>query len=137
MEDRGGKIEIMMPYATLEPIRDLLLQMFMGEKFGRDPIWEGHLATEIYAAEVDVDAVLYETHLPLGRVLDLQVGETLLFDISPNDPVSIKCGGIPLTQGTMGKDEDAIAVRVERVLQKPKMTLAAFERAMQKEMDPT
>ncbi|WP_306029848.1 flagellar motor switch protein FliM [Stappia sp. MMSF_3263] len=137
MEDRGGKIEIMMPYATLEPIRDLLLQMFMGEKFGRDPIWEGHLATEIYAAEVDVDAVLYETHMPLGRVLDLQVGETLLFDISPNDPVSIKCGGIPLTQGTMGKDEDAIAIRVERVLQKPKMTLAAFERAMQKEMDPT
>jgi flagellar motor switch protein FliM len=137
MEDRGGKIEIMMPYATLEPIRDLLLQMFMGEKFGRDPIWEGHLATEIYAAEVDVDAVLYETHLPLGRVLDLKVGETLLFDISPNDPVSIKCGGIPLTQGTMGKDEDAIAIRVERGLQKPKMTLAAFERAMQKEMDPT
>ncbi|SDU24277.1 flagellar motor switch protein FliM [Stappia sp. ES.058] len=137
MEDRGGKIEIMMPYATLEPIRDLLLQMFMGEKFGRDPIWEGHLATEIYAAEIDVDAVLYETHMPLGRVLDLKVGETLLFDVSPNDPVSIKCGGIPLTQGTMGKDEDAIAVRVDRGLQKPKMTLAAFERAMQKEMDPT
>jgi flagellar motor switch protein FliM len=137
MEDRGGKIEIMMPYATLEPIRDLLLQMFMGEKFGRDPIWEGHLATEIYAAEIDVDAVLYETHLPLGRVLDLKVGETLLFDVSPNDPVSIKCGGIPLTTGTMGKDEDSIAVRVDRVLQKPKMTLAAFERAMQKEMDPT
>lgn len=137
MEDRGGKIEIMMPYATLEPIRDLLLQMFMGEKFGRDQIWEGHLATEIYAAEVDVDAVLYETHIPLGRVLDLKVGETLLFDISPNDPVSIKCGGIPLTQGTMGKDEDSIAIRVERGLQKPKMTLAAFERAMQKEMDPT
>ncbi|WP_029058851.1 flagellar motor switch protein FliM [Stappia stellulata] len=137
MEDRGGKIEIMMPYATLEPIRDLLLQMFMGEKFGRDPIWEGHLATEIYAAEIDVDAVLYETHMPLGRVLDLKVGETLLFDVSPNDPVSIKCGGIPLTQGTMGKDEDSIAVRVDRGLQKPKMTLAAFERAMQKEMDPT
>jgi flagellar motor switch protein FliM len=137
MEDRGGKIEIMMPYATLEPIRDLLLQMFMGEKFGRDPIWEGHLATEIYAAEIDVDAVLYETHLPLGRVLDLKVGETLLFDVSPNDPVSIKCGGIPLTTGTMGKDEDSIAVRVDRGLQKPKMTLAAFERAMQKEMDPT
>ena len=73
----------------------------------------------------------------LGRVLDLKVGETLLFDVSPNDPVSIKCGGIPLTTGTMGKDEDSIAVRVDRVLQKPKMTLAAFERAMQKEMDPT
>jgi flagellar motor switch protein FliM len=37
----------------------------------------------------------------------------------------------------MGKDEDSIAIRVDRGLQKPKMTLAAFERAMQKEMDPT
>src|SRR6267142_4781668 len=35
MEDRGGRIELMLPYATLEPIRKLLLQQFMGEKFGR------------------------------------------------------------------------------------------------------
>jgi flagellar motor switch protein FliM len=44
MEDRGGRLELLLPYATLEPVRELLLQMFMGEKFGRDPIWEGHLA---------------------------------------------------------------------------------------------
>ena len=49
MEDRGGNIELLLPYATIEPIRAVLLQMFMGEKFGRDPIWEGHLATEIGA----------------------------------------------------------------------------------------
>ena len=36
MEDRGGTIELLLPYATIEPIRDVLLQMFMGEKFGRD-----------------------------------------------------------------------------------------------------
>ncbi len=135
MEDRGGKIEIMMPYATLEPIRDLLLQMFMGEKFGRDPIWEGHLATEIYSAEIDVDAVLYESQLPLSRVMSLNVGETLVFDIGPQDPVRIKCGGTLLTEGTLGKVDDSIAIHVERGLRRPKMTLAAFERAMQKEME--
>src|SRR4030088_2779912 len=42
LEDRGGNIELLLPYATIEPIRNVLLQMFMGEKFGRDPIWEGH-----------------------------------------------------------------------------------------------
>ncbi len=36
MEDRGGNIELLLPYATIEPIRATLLQMFMGEKFGRD-----------------------------------------------------------------------------------------------------
>ena len=42
MEDRGGRMELLLPYATLEPVRELLLQMFMGEKFGRDSIWESH-----------------------------------------------------------------------------------------------
>jgi flagellar motor switch protein FliM len=44
MEDRGGRVELLLPYATLEPVRELLLQQFMGEKFGRDSIWETHLA---------------------------------------------------------------------------------------------
>ena len=67
MEDRGGNIELLLPYATIEPIRAVLLQMFMGEKFGRDPIWEGHLATEIGQARIGVDAVLYEARLPLRQ----------------------------------------------------------------------
>ncbi|MEI2383875.1 flagellar motor switch protein FliM [Breoghania sp. JC706] len=135
MEDRGGKIEIMMPYATLEPIRDLLLQQFMGEKFGRDTTWEGHLATEIYSAEIEVDAVLYETEVPISRIMKMGLGDTLMFDIGPQDPVSIKCGNIPLTEGHLGRVEDNISIAVSRGLRKPKMTLSAFEKAMQKEME--
>ncbi len=77
MEDRGGTIELLLPYATIEPIRDVLLQMFMGEKFGRDPTWEGHLATELGQAEIAVDAVLYEARLPLQQMMKLDVGDTL------------------------------------------------------------
>ena len=72
MEDRGGNIELLLPYATIEPIRAVLLQMFMGEKFGRDPIWEGHLATEIGQAQIGVDAVLYEAQLPLRQMMKLE-----------------------------------------------------------------
>src|SRR5204863_5921884 len=64
MEDRGGNIELLLPYATIEPIRSVLLQMFMGEKFGRDPVWEGHFATEVAQAQISVDAVLYEAEIP-------------------------------------------------------------------------
>ena len=77
MEDRGGNVELLLPYATIEPIREVLLQMFMGEKFGRDPIWEGHLATEIGQAEIAVNAVLYEAKLPLKQLMKLKLGETL------------------------------------------------------------
>ena len=98
MDERGGKIEILLPYATIEPILEQLLQMFMGEKFGRDPIWEGHLATEIYAADVEVEAVLREVKLPLSRVLNMKPGETVMLDRSPHDPITLRCGGVELTE---------------------------------------
>ena len=33
-DNASGKIGLILPYATLEPIRNLLLQVFMGEKAG-------------------------------------------------------------------------------------------------------
>ena len=91
MEDRGGTVEFLIPYATLEPIRDVLLQMFMGEKFGRDSIWENHLATEI-GRRIDVDAVLYEEDVPLRAILDLKVGDTLPIEVKPDALVMVRCG---------------------------------------------
>jgi flagellar motor switch protein FliM len=127
MEDRGGNVELLLPYATIEPIRDVLLQMFMGEKFGRDPIWEGHLATEIGQAEIAVEAVLYEAKLPLRQLMRLDIGDTLPLELRPDALVTIRCGDVTLTEGRMGRVGDRVAVRVAKSLRKPKTTLAMFE----------
>ncbi len=129
MEDRGGNIELLLPYATIEPIRDVLLQMFMGEKFGRDPIWEGHLATEIGQAEIAVEAVLYEAELPLKQLMALEVGDTLPLHLKPDALVTVRCGDVALTEGRMGRVGDRVAVRVAKPLRKPKTTFAMFEKA--------
>jgi flagellar motor switch protein FliM len=129
MEDRGGAIELLLPYATIEPIRAVLLQMFMGEKFGRDPIWEDHLATEIGQARVGVDAVLYEQQLSLRQIMKLSVGDTLMLELKPDALVKVRCGDITLTEGRMGKVGDRVAVRVDRPLRRPKTTFAMFENA--------
>jgi flagellar motor switch protein FliM len=129
MEDRGGNIELLLPYATIEPIRGVLLQMFMGEKFGRDPIWEGHLATEIAQAEIGVEAVLYEAMLPLRQMMDLEVGHTLTLEIKPDALVTVRAGDITLTEGRMGRVGDRVAVRVAKPLRKPRTTFAMFENA--------
>jgi flagellar motor switch protein FliM len=129
MEDRGGELELLLPYATIEPIRDVLLQMFMGEKFGRDPIWEGHLATEIGQAEIAVDAVLYEAMLPLKRIMNLEVGDTLMLELKADALVSVRCGDVTLSEGRMGRVGDRVAVRVAKPLRKPHTTYAMFEKA--------
>jgi flagellar motor switch protein FliM len=129
MEDRGGTIELLLPYATIEPIRDVLLQMFMGEKFGRDPTWEGHLATEMGQAEIAVDAVLYEAPLPLKQIMALDVGDTLMLEMKSDAAVIVRCGDVTLTEGRMGRVGDRVAVRVGKPLRKPSTTLAMFENA--------
>jgi flagellar motor switch protein FliM len=129
MEDRGGTIELLLPYATIEPIRDVLLQMFMGEKFGRDSTWEGHLATEIGQAEIAVDAVLYEARLPLKQIMKLDVGDTLMLELKSDAMVIVRCGDVMLTEGRMGRVGDRVAVRVAKPLRKPSTTLAMFEMA--------
>src|SRR4030081_3755297 len=127
MEDRGGTVELLLPYATIEPIRDVLLQMFMGEKFGRDPIWEGHLATEIGQAEIAVDEVLYEAKLPLRQVMQLEVGDTLPLDIKSDAIVTVRCGDVTLTEGRMGRVGDRVAVTGTKSLRRPRTTYAMFE----------
>ena len=112
MEERGGLIELMIPHATLEPIRDLLLQMFMGEKFGQDSVWERHLGREVGQTSVEIAAVLDERRISLGEVVNLKIGSTILLDVTPEDPVRLKCGGVSLTSAQVGRIGDRIAVAV-------------------------
>jgi flagellar motor switch protein FliM len=129
MEDRGGNIELLLPYATIEPIRPVLLQMFMGEKFGRDPIWEGHFATEVSQAQIAVDAVLYEAEIPLKQLMKLKVGDTLPLEMRSDALVAVRCGNVLLTEGRMGRVGDRVAIRVTKQLRKPNTTFAMFEKA--------
>ena len=129
MEDRGGNVELLLPYATIEPIRGVLMQMFMGEKFGRDPIWESHLATEIAQAQISVDAVLYEAEIPLKQLMRLKVGDTLPLEMRADALVQVRCGDVLLSEGRMGRVGDRVAIRVTKQLRKPNTTYAMFEKA--------
>ena len=113
MEDRGGRLELLLPYATLEPVRELLLQMFMGEKFGRDSIWETHLAEELWMTEVALEAVIDQQQTTLHRIFDLQEGSQMMLNATPESPVMLSCGGVPLYIGRMGRKGGRIAVRIE------------------------
>jgi len=136
MEDRGGKIEMLLPYATLEPIRELLLQRFMGEKFGRDAIWETHLANEMWTTRVQLDAVLDEQKLPLKDAMQFEVGQTLMLNCSSKDPIDLRCGGVGLLQGQMGRVGDRVAVRVTQAV-RPRRSGASLQIGAGEELELT
>ncbi len=116
MGDRGGRIEILLPYATLEPIRELLLQMFMGEKFGRDSIWETHLTNELYLTDIDLQAVLAEKTLPLGEIINWTPGTLIVFNTRPQDRVELRCGQFPMYKASTGQKQGMLAVRIDKYI---------------------
>jgi len=118
MEDRGGRTELLLPYATLEPIRKLLLQQFMGEKFGRDSIWESHLATELWSTKVDIEAILDEQTMPLNQIMNLEVGQTVMLNATPDSRIEMRCRGVPLLTGRMGRVGTSVAVRVDAAIER-------------------
>ena len=118
MEDRGGRVELLLPYATLEPVRELLLQMFMGEKFGRDSIWETHLANELWGTDVELDAVLDQIVLSLNDVMNWRPGSQILLNAVPSSPINLRCGEIPLFVGGMGQKNGNMAIKIDKKLRK-------------------
>ncbi len=111
---RGGFVEILFTYAMLEPVREVLLQHFMGEKFGRDSIWETHLANELWQTDIDLDVILHEQPMKLGDLVNLNVGSTLVLNGASSDSVEMRCGNKKLFQARVGRKGNHVAARIDQ-----------------------
>ncbi len=121
MEERGGRIDFLIPYATMEPIRDLLLQTFMGEKFGQDSIWEDHLENQLWSTDFTLEATIGDVSLPLNDLLNLKVGSQILLNATPDSKALIRCGDKVLFSGYLGRKGHNIAIKIEDEFIKGKM----------------
>ncbi len=120
MEDRGGRLEVLLPYATLEPVREILLQGFLGEKFGRDSIWEAHLAGELWYTDVAIEAVLDRAEVSLRDVLNWKVGSRVILNVDAQSDIELVCGDLRMFTGKMGRKGGNIAVRIADKLERTK-----------------
>lgn len=114
MEDRGGNIEIMFPMVTLEPIKPLLTQSFIGEKYEKDTSWESYLSKEVYQTDIHLKTVLGKKFVRMGDISSLKVGQTLLLNTHPDDEVSLLCNDTELFTGKAGRSEDDMAVVITK-----------------------
>jgi flagellar motor switch protein FliM len=117
MGDRSGRIEIMIPYATLEPIRELLLQMFMNEKFGRDTIWEVHLTRELYQTDIHLATILGETTVSLDEMVNWKPGSVVLLNTRPEDLIEMRVGETAMFKARAGQKMGQIACSIKEYIE--------------------
>ncbi|MFN3397468.1 MAG: flagellar motor switch protein FliM, partial [Sulfurimicrobium sp.] len=77
----GGDFHVCLPYAMIEPIRDLLYSSMQGERLEVDERWTKLLTKQIQVAEVNLVANLGETPVTLGQILNMRVGDVISLDI--------------------------------------------------------
>lgn len=111
--DQEGALDLLIPLATLEPVRDVLLKNFMGEKFGQDAVWESHLAQEVMQVHLRPQAILDQVTLPLSQVLAWQVGTHLPLEADEDSCILLQSGAHTIIKGRLGNIKGRVAVQVE------------------------
>ena len=96
LEDRGGRIEVVLPMASLEPVRDRLTEPFLLEP---DPLWTAHLSREARKALVDLDIIVGQTELSLSAVLALKPGDRIPLPVKVDAERDIRCGDRLVARG--------------------------------------
>jgi len=84
----SGEIHLVFPYATLEPLRDLLRELLNISTTTRGT-WQDVLEDEVQAIPAGITAQSGIITLSIQQILDIQVGDILDLDYDPSSPLKV------------------------------------------------
>ncbi len=109
-----GAIHFCMPYATLEPIRDVLYSSTQGDSIEVDRRWVNVLTREIQAAEITLVAVLARADATVEQLLAMKVGDFIELEREPRIQASVD--GVPVFECQYGTHNAKYAIRIDKSL---------------------
>jgi flagellar motor switch protein FliM len=118
LEGGGGELHVSMPYAMIEPIRDLLDSGIQSDRMEHDENWNRMLREEIEEAEVELVPVLGHSTLSVGRLVDLKPGDVIACDF--DGEVTLFAEGVPVLRGGLGVSRGQQAVKVSQRIMRRK-----------------
>ncbi|MEY8689372.1 MAG: flagellar motor switch protein FliM [Leptothrix sp. (in: b-proteobacteria)] len=118
--DTTGTIHFCIPYATLEPIRDVLYSTVQGDSVEPDRRWVKLLTHQIQAAEVELVAELAHAPATVEQLLALKPGDFIELDLAK--VIEAKVDGVPVLQAQYGTSNNRYSLKVERMLTNQNMT---------------
>ncbi len=112
--DVSGELHFCMPYAMIEPIRDILSSSLQGEVLGVDRRWVRLMTQQIQGAEVELVTDLAKARMTLNDVLNMKIGDVIPLSLS--ETVEAKVDNVPVMECKYGIFNGQYALRVEKLL---------------------
>lgn len=111
LDGGGGDVHITMPYAMIEPMRELLDAGVASDRVEHDERWGQALREEIEDAEVELSTLLGRSRMTMQQLLDMQVGDIIPCDFTGR--ATILAEDVPVFRGTFGVSHGQQAVQIE------------------------
>ncbi|ACB33294.1 flagellar motor switch protein FliM [Leptothrix cholodnii SP-6] len=112
--DATGTIHFCIPYATLEPIRDVLYSSTQGDSAEPDRRWVKLMTHQIQAAQVQLVAELAHAPATVEQLLALKAGDFIELDLIKS--IEVKVDGVPVMEAQYGTSNGKYALKVDRML---------------------
>src|SRR5574340_266765 len=113
----SGEFHVGMPYAMIEPIRDLLYSSMQGEHLEVEKRWLRLLTQQVQAAGVEVVAQRGQASVTLSQIVRMQVGDVISLDIP--ETIVAAVDNVPVMECKYGAFNGQYALRVEKMLATP------------------
>jgi flagellar motor switch protein FliM len=117
LDGGGGDFHIALPYAMLEPIRELLDAGVQSDKEDTDMRWSKALRDEIMDVPVALNTKFLEVELPLNQLMDLQAGD--IIPIEMPEYITVLIEDLPTFRAKLGRSRENIALKIEEKIKRP------------------
>lgn len=115
-ESASGTIMIVIPYSTIEPIKQKLSSSFQTDNDMADSIWTQAMNAHIKETIANVIVKLGETDMTVGDLVTLEVGDIIPLNQEASGEVSLAVEGVEKLKGLIGIYKGNRAVQVSKVL---------------------
>ena len=113
----GGDLHVAMPYAMIEPLREVLNAGMQSDRVDHDDRWARTLQSEVGDAEVEIRALLGRSTITLSQLLNLRAGDVLSTDFAGS--LTVFAEDVPMFRGTFGLSQGQQAFRIDNIIQRP------------------
>ncbi len=110
----SGEFHICMPYAMIEPVRDLLYSSMQGDHLEVDKRWLRLLSQQVQSAEVELTATLGGAAVTFNQILQMKAGDVVPIDIP--EAITAAVDGVPVMECRYGLFNGQYALKVEKML---------------------
>lgn len=119
LENANGTITIVIPYSTIEPIKQKLQSGFQIESDQTDKkLWTSIIHEQLLGTAMNLEVALGESEISMSDLMKLKVGDVIPLDQDSTGEFDIKVEGVKKFKGYMGIHHGSVAMQVTRQIDK-------------------